>query len=63
MHKKLNEKFLIAVHHPLLQPQSLPLSLTLTDVPQWIEMVAKVTVTDVAIQAVFTLSMTTNAPA
>lgn len=41
---------------------SLPLSLTLTDVPLRVEMVARVTVTDVTVQAVHTLSVTTNVP-
>lgn len=65
MHKKLLKKFLImklsSLH--LLYPTSLPLSLTLTDVLLRVEMVARVTVTDVAVQAVLTLSVTTNVPA
>jgi len=40
-----------------------PPSLTFTDIPQWAEMVARVTVTDAAIRAVLTLSVTTNVSA
>lgn len=47
----------------LLYPPSLPSPLTLTDVPLRVEMVARVTVTDVAVQADLTLSVTTNVPA
>lgn len=45
---------------PVCPSASLPSSLTLTDVPLRVEMVARVTVTDVAVQAVLTLSVTTN---
>lgn len=47
----------------LPETPSLPSYLTLTDVPLRVEMVAGVTVTDVAVQAVLTLSMTTNVTA
>lgn len=40
-----------------------PLALTLADVPLRVEVVARVTVTDVAAQAVHTLSVTANVPA
>lgn len=63
MHKKLHEKFLVSIHHHSVPASFLPWSLTLTDVPLWVEMVAGVTVTDVAVQAVLTVSMTTNVPA
>lgn len=42
---------------------SLPVSLTLTDVPLRVKTVAGETVTDVAVRAVLTIPMTTNASA